>query len=444
MNALGQITQAIDVVKTFEFDQIVVSQMNLAAARTATEGLLLVPTTGLYSSSTDLVLLESTGTIAWARSVGMQAGMTPGFPTINHSEPAWDVQGTHCMVHRGRIFYSTTGLLAGDVHLAALDMNGDLDWMWRYDYNNTMASYFGLAADGSGGVYIGGNLQTGVGLATIFLQAAANGELKRADLYPVSPMAYDGKLAVDQAGRRILHSSRGLYDPDGTSIQILVADTLGSPGRSIRVSGATIPPHHVQFRPHQIQLSGDHLAVSGSLRYQHMDLGNTLYYDVVGKYAVDEIVPCLMDDTLVQHIPVPLDLMNIAEPDNPASLDVTAYYSSTPITLNWSDTDLGDLEDLCTFVGNLLGVEVGVSETHAESGPLVINTLVLQGSSIVFADDDVQRVEVHDMQGALVQRTAMNGARTLSTMGWTSGVYLLRAMTLDGTRGRVARVVVVE
>ncbi len=436
VNGSGQITEAIKVVKEFVEEPTSGSGLlDLTAARTATGGLILGPLFTKYSTgSTDLLHLESTGTIAWARSIGSQLGMSAAFPTFNPTFA--EVQ--QCFLQQGRINYIAYEPHFGEVLLAALDMSGELEWMQRYNYNNTMGSYFGSAPDGTGGVYVGGNINTGVGLAAIIVQVGANGELNRADLYPATGSAYQGDLVIDPAGRRILRWDS--YGPYPT--QILIADTLGSPGRWIRPTGVTIPPHQVRVLPDRIDIAGDKLAVRGSLRYQHMDLGNTFYYDVVGRYAVDEIVPCLMDDTLVQHIPVPFNLINIAVPENLASLDVSAYYSSSPITLTWSDTDPGELEDLCTFIGDLIGSEVGIAERAGENAPWVVNTLVPQGGSILFMNDDILTVEVHDMHGALVQRTTLNGARSLGTNGWPSGVYLLRAMPRDGSYVRVARVVV--
>ncbi len=92
----------------------------------------------------------------------------------------------------------------------------------------------------------------------------------------------------------------------------------------------------------------------------------------------------------------------------------------------------------CAFTSEILGVQLGIAEGVSNTAPLVTQTLVQQGTPLLLNGNGVNQVDVFTASGKLVQRSQLNGSRTLQTTSWTPGVYVLRSVS----DARVAKVVV--
>ncbi len=389
------------------------------------------------SGSIELVKLSDAGVVQWGRSVGQTFGL-PGVPTLTfgtHPQARVALSGT------GRVYF-TDGDRYGqtNLRLAELGPNGDLLWMKLYTYANIgpSAEFHDIVVDGSGSVHAGGTISTSVGRFHYFLRTDADGTLDRGDLYRAPHAVLGGAFSLDDQGRRY-HFVSTLGPTQG----VLVADTLDNPAFYLRRADEVILPNNVFDVQHTMDVEGDRVALSGLLHHEHVDLAFTTRYETLASMETGALSACLFSDTALAHIEIPLEIMTTEDIPNAVSIDVSSYYTSEPITLSFTALDPEPLEGLCAFASEILGVNLGLEESStSEQAPLVLNSLVAQGTPVVLNDAKVNAVAVYDVHGALVQRTTIRAGRAIATTGWPSGVYILHAMDARGMPLRVGRVVV--
>ena len=149
----------------------------------------------------------------------------------------------------------------------------------------------------------------------------------------------------------------------------------------------------------------------------------------------------MMNDTTLAHIPIPLNIMTTEVVTDAASIDITAWYSTEQYTSTFTTMDPDPLEALCTFAGELLGQPVGIHGSARAETPLVLSSFLAHGSPIIVNDPHVQAVAVYTTQGKLMAASALTNNRTISTAGWNTGIYVLRAMNNRNVVLRSQRIV---
>ncbi|HRH70765.1 MAG TPA: hypothetical protein PLB89_14785 [Flavobacteriales bacterium] len=446
MNGNGALSEAFLLKKSFigSVTQTSNSLSGFDAARTPDNGMVLITTVNMGAGGTiDMTKLDGNGGVEWSRSVGDQlgvaAGPEPTFHFDNHAKGKLAVSAT------GRIYWMEGGQFGqNSFRLAELDNTGELLWMKRYVYANIppSAEFDDIQVDDAGSVHAVGRLTTNVGLFHYFLRTNADGILDRGDLYRTPLVVRKGHLGIDADGRRYhrVYSLLPIVGPE--SHGMLIADTLGNPARFIRRDDQVVLPNNVFRIPQRIDVSGDRLVISGLLHHEHVDLAFTTRYESLSSFDTDEVFSCLMNDTMLAHIPVPLDIMTTEDVADAASIDISAYYTSEPISLTFADEVLDELDPLCTFSTELLGLNVGLGDgSSVEIEPLVLNSIVALGSPILLNASGVHAVEAYDVHGTLVQRSTLVGSRSLATAGWAPGAYVIRALDKSGALLRIGRVV---
>ena len=447
INGNGSLTNALLVKKVFTRPSSVTGYVlgGFDAERTPDDGFILCITSEGLFASIDLFKMDATGSILWSRSVGEAWGLLEsGEPTTTFNIEA---AATVAVSPTGRVYYSEGGTFPyNQLRLGALDVDGSMLWMKRYVYGNTspLVQYHDIAVDGAGNVHAGGALGTTVGRFHIFLRTDPDGVLDRGDLYRTPYSLQQGQLDIDGQGRRYHLATIAPTSPSQTySHGILIADTLGTPARFMLRDDQVILPNNVFNIPQRIHVAGNRLAVSNLLHNEDVDLAYTTRYEALSLFDTDAIDACLMYDTTFAHIPIPLDpVMTTTVITNAVSLDVSAYYTSEPLSLTLTPLDPDALEPLCPFVSELLAIPAGLSADAAEErSPLLLNSFITQGSPIVLNDLGATALDVYDISGVLVQRYRLEGQLSLPTAGWSAGVYVVRAMDGRGVPLRAERLV---
>lgn len=447
VNGNGEVTSAIALKKVFMDDGFFGGYYlnEFDATRTPDNGIVLVLTSSYGPGGTvEIVKIDAAGFLVWSRSVGNDIGFGGPNPTIAFdSEPSANV----AVSPTGRIYYLEGSTYPySNLRLTELDTNGDMLWMRRYVYGNTnpFITFDDIQTDNAGNVHAAGRMTSTVGNFHYFLRTDPDGVLNSGDLYR-TPMGIQigGSFAIDAEGRRFHLANTFDLSTSIGSQGLLIADTLGSPAQFIRRDDQVVLPNNVFIVPQGMDVAGDRYAISGSLEHEHVDLAYTTRYETVASITTGSMYNCLMDDTTFAHIPIPLNIMTTEDVTNAASIDISAYYSSEPLVVSFTSVASDPLEPLCTFAGQLLQINLGVDDAMSNSlAPLMLNSLVSQGTPLLVNDPQAELVDVYDSYGALVQHSTLGTGRSISTTGWSSGVYLVRAINSGGTPFRTQRVVV--
>lgn len=395
---------------------------------TSDNGLLI--STELYLS-TCLMKVNASGTFEWGKSIPSGGHTTT---EVISASP------------NGRIYTFERGYGGSSLSLTEMDGNGSFLGAWRYSYGNSVAilDNHDLVVDGNGMVHTASTLGNGVGQFHMLLKIAPGGTLLRGDLYRTTHALGSGQLEIDGNGRRYHRVSAYAQFPsierrDG----VLLADTIGSPGRFIQRADLLIAPNNVQFVPSSMAIRGDQMLLSGLVNHQHMDLGYTSRYETLISRQVDGSTPCMMEDTSLTHIPIPLDLIFTTTPiTNITTIDISQEFETSPLTHDWATSDV-EAETMCEFVSDLLGLSTSVgSETLVRGVPLIRNTLVLAGQTIQLNASDSDLIEIYDLRGSIVHREQLNTSFEIPTTGLQTGIYMIRATKMNGEFVRTGRLVI--
>ncbi|MBL7954207.1 MAG: hypothetical protein JNJ91_04145 [Flavobacteriales bacterium] len=397
-------------------------------AATPDGGVLMCAVTSDEVPSTDLVKLDANGGFLWSRCVGnSMIPLEEDRPTFTYSlQPH---RSSVAVAPDGNIYYMEGELGANEqLLLAGLDMNGDLLWMNRYTYGNAgdQAFFEDIAVDADGSAHASGSLTSNVGKFHILLKVDGQGQLQRTDIYRAPSLILHSRLGIDDQGRR--YQLVLGQPPFGTGKHgILIADTLGNPARYLRRNDLVVLPENISIHPQRLAVSGGRIAFTGLLNHEHVDLGYTTRYEALASFAPDAIAPCLMEDTTYAHIPVPIDpVMTTTSLSTAASIDVSAFYSAEPVTIDWTSTPLDELNDLCSFASSLMNLNVDVNDTKEDRDTrLIVNSLVTRGQPVLLNTAVGGVLEIIDARGGRVDRVRMNGQRTMDTSSWAAGMYTL-------------------
>ncbi len=419
------------------------------AVRAPDNGLLVMITHDLVpSESIELLKLSPNGNIEWCRSLGNGDWASPGSyqPT-----GAFDIsaKGRVSVASDGSIYYiEGSRFLNGHLRLAKLDPDGELLWMNRYVYggNTNSVQFHDLVVDVAGSVHAAGSIQTSVGNFHFLLRIAPDGDLERADLYRtpliLPPFLQFAQLDIDSEGRRFHRVNTHVPFTEEPSHGILIADTLGSPAQFFRRDDQIVLPNNVFIPFGGMDVLGDRVALSGALNHEHVDLAFTTRYEALLSFDTENVFSCFMNDTMLAHIPVPLEIVSTESITNAVSLDVSAYYSVQPDTITLTSFDPEPLDTLCSFGYNLLGVEIGMNEgSPGTSIPLIRQTLVARDRPIALNEIGASFIEVWNTNGVLILDRNIHGdLSSIATTGWNSGMYMIRALNGHGTPIRIERI----
>ena len=391
----------------------------------------------------DILKLTANNSLEWSRCLGNNDTAWPGLPdptyTFNNL-----IRG-RLNANGGEIYYTEGGEYYGShFRLAKLDSNGDVVWMKTYEYGNTdpYVTVNDLLIDGSGKIHMDGSLQTTVGRFHIFLQASSQGDLERVDIYRTPYYLQNLQFGLDSEGRRVHRVALTTPFTGIPSHGLFIADTLGSPGQLLRRDDQIVMPNNVFIPFGGMDVHNDRIALSGLLNHEHVDLAFTTRYEALLSFDTENVFSCFMNDTMLAHIPVPLEIMTTENITNAVSLDVSAYYSVQPDTITLTSLDPEPLDTLCSFGYNLLGVEIGIAEGSLGTGiPLVKQTLVVRDRPIVLNDIGASVIEVWNTNGALIMDRNLHGElSSIPTTGWNPGMYMIRALNELGIPIRIERI----
>lgn len=451
IDADGELVSAVELTKRYRelYSMETTGYLSdLEVASTADGGLVVLSASRLSTEDTvEILRIGPDGTVLWCRSLGTYSGiMGSPYPTRETSTTRRRAlrvtPAGHSVVMGGGV------LPNAHLSLMELDDNGDLVRADRYVYGNSVqyVEFHDIAVDGLGRTHAAGSLLTSVGHFHVLLRITEQGQLDRADLYRTGSLFATGQLAIDGQGRRYHLVDR--WDPmDGVAYMgLLVADTLGSPAHWLRRSDQVVPPDQVSLRTRRMDLVDDQLVMAGELRYVHMDLAYTTHYETISRIPAGPFESCLLGDSLLAHIPVPLDPVMTTEAIlDRSSIDVGTFFSVQPLFVTLDPREADTLQVLCEFAAELVEGVTGLEEPPVGHGPaLVGNTVVMRGLPLEIIATGIHTLDVVGLRGELVQRTGLAGSATVATSAIPAGVYLLRGYAHDGPAQLVQRVMVVE
>jgi hypothetical protein len=192
-----------------------------------------------------------------------------------------------------------------------------------------------------------------------------------------------------------------------------------------------------RFIPFAMSATPEGAVLTGVLDYVHVDLGYTHHRPAIR--TIDPNAPgCYVMPVEVNHVPVPTELYEV---EDFAGLQEVAVYNTLADTVMTSQTlDPITTTDLCTVM-IALGVETIGPRVHQD----LQSNVVQQGMPIAFITDEARRVSVIDAAGRSLVRDRLLpvGAASLPTLGWHTGIYLLRVTDAKGTAVRTHRVLVI-
>ncbi len=373
--------------------------------------------------------IDPNGELLWSRSVGQLLQPLP-----DHPDPTTTFdQYPHCkftVAPDGSIYYMEGGRSLGQLRLGKLAGNGDLLWMNRYVYGNTVNSidYDGLQIGPDGNINASGRLETTVGSFHIFMTIDPDGTLLNTDIYRTPYHLTPIDLCIDDEGKRY-HLVRTHFVHPEYSHGLLIADTLGSHAIFKRRADQIVLPNNVFLPLHHMDLSGDQLAISGLLHHEHVDLAFTTRYETLLSFDTGDITSCFLNDTAFAHIPVPLSIIATEEMTDAGSVDISQFFTSSDSTMSLQLLDPEPLVPLCEFGSDLLGIELGIGDVLYDQLPMVQQTLLSPGDPIRIIGAASVFAEVWDASGKLIHGMGIpNGTGIIPTNGWHSGIYLVRAI----------------
>jgi hypothetical protein len=446
-NGAGAVTSAFEISKSYSTSWSNWHSPNRMRIGITAEGDLVLAInyyTSPGGSSTDLLRLGSSGEVIWSRN----AGPNPP-PWDNDPLPTDTPEGKMemALAPEGTVYLTSQGLMgASHLRLIKLDAAGNLLWAKRYVYTNSVTSvgYNEIQVDAAGNVHAAGYINTTVGRFHIFLVIDPDGELLRADIYRSAHQLQNLGFKLDAQGQRY-HLVRTQADPFLAVYKqaLLRADTLGSAAQLFSRQDHVVLPHNV-FIPFQaMDVMGEDLVLSGTLHHEHVDLAFTTRYESLLRFATDDLGHCFSQDSAMAHIPVPLSITSTQNLDNYASISVAQFYAVAPATSVTNPLPDEPLVDLCDLGSELLGLPIGFNEAPvALHRPLVHQNLVAAGTMILLHGDGAARVEVWTNHGTLKYTARISGdPMAIPTSGWSSGVYLVRALDHGGRPVAVQRIV---
>jgi hypothetical protein len=448
-NGAGAVTSAFEISKSYSTSWSNWHDPRRMRIGTTAEGDLVLAinySNSFGGASTDVIRLGPSGEVIWSRN----AGPNPS-PWENDPLPTYTLDPFATMeiayAPDGALYF-TIGNDMGPSHLRLmkLDAAGNLLWAKRYVYTNSVTSvgYDEIQVDAAGNVHAAGYLNTTVGRFHIFLVIDPEGQLLRADIYRSALPLQNLGFRLDAQGQRY-HLVRTQPDPFLAVYKqaLLRADTLGSTAQLFSRQDHVVLPHNV-FIPFQaMDVMGEDLVLSGTLHHEHVDLAFTTRYESLLRFATDDLGHCFSQDSALAHIAVPLSITNTQVLDDYASISVAQFYDTAPAPSVTNPLPDEPLVDLCDLGSELLGLPIGVSEApRAAAQPLVHQNLVAAGTMILLHGDGTARVEVWTNHGALKYTARISGdPMAIPTTGWSSGVYLVRALDHGGGTIAVERVV---
>lgn len=447
INGSGDLTSSVQLEKRFisMWTNFGYPLKGFDVLHTPDNGLLAIISSGWApGGSVDMIKIGANWSLEWCRSVGVPIGLETGPVPTMIADP--EALAKVAVSSTGRINFAevSTGPYS-HLRLGALDLDGSMLWMKRYVYGNTspMVQYHDIAVDGNGDVHGAGSLVSNVGRFHILLRTSTDGILERGDIYRTPLALTSGRFGLDGHGRRYhLVSVLDIATGSG-SHGMLIADTLGTPALFVRRDDEVILPNNVFTIPQRFDVVGEQLAISNLLHHEDVDLAYTTRYEGLSMFTTDDIAPCLMDDTTLTHIPVPLDpVMTTEEVMDVVSLDVSAYYNVelTSLTLNVPEAEA--VSPLCELADQLLGLSTNTySGSIANTSTLIRNSLVPQGTPILLNQDAVDRVEVYSSNGVLMQLSRLNNSHGVSTSALSPGMYFIRTIDKHGHLTGVGRFV---
>ena len=431
LNADGNIVMSSQIEKFQHYGGDLLGAQSLELAVQADGSIfLLVNYDGLNLTFIELYKIGSDGSLIWGRSIGRQSW--PGaIPTLSYAmfpeaRMTTDIAGNVYIAEREDV-----GI--GELYLAKILPNGDMAWMNEYTYSSGSAKFDGMKVDSDGMIHAGGSLMSPVGDFAFFSIISSDGDMERADLYRIS---YDlqstlqkGDIGLDNEARRYYKANyweSALSGPVEKQL-IVQADTIGSQAILLRRNDQVILPNNVFMTLGDIDVRNDRLSISGVLNHQHVDLAVTTLYEAAIQFETDDLSTCILTDSSLAHIPVPLNLFATSQPTDAASIDISNYVDVYPMTA-YSITDLpaDSLEELCTLTNNLLQI-VGIGEGTTQNTPLVDQTLIVAGSLLEIVHPDVNRIELYSANGQLILAKDISAHdRSLTLVKGISGLHLLR------------------
>ncbi len=398
----------------------------------------------------ELYKIQADGTMAWSRSVGNDYGgiflgsSDPTYSYALHPEARMmvDPQGNSYIIDR-----SMFG--GAELFIWKLAPDGSLLWMNQYNYSNvpTGISLEGLDVDGNGSLLGGGLLTNSVGRFAFFCNIDPDGTMLDLDIYrlpdDIYPQYHGGAAGFDTMGRRYYKADHIAGNSSSETQFILQADTIGSPALFLRRNDQVILPNNVFVPLQHMDVHEDRMAVTAVLNHEHVDFAFTTRYETALLFDTDDLFSCILTDSTLEHIAVPLEIITTSQPADAASIDISAYVDAYPITdYTISDLPTEPLEDLCTFAYNLLGIEIGLEEESPTGWELVRMTAIPAGSPIELIRPDVTRIELYNVNGQLLLDRTIGMDHNVTTDRIPTGIFFIRGHDRVGTVIGVQRLLI--
>lgn len=379
--------------------------------------------------ATDLVQLNSTMEPVWARSVGDLTSWSDYFPV--YEEGLSHTERSLAFTPGGQLVYAhADGLATSDLELLKLTTTGDKEWARSYTYTNTVwgSQFNDIIVDANDRVHAVGTLALPTGAFVLMPIIDPDGQLHHTSIYATNSFYYETQIGLTSDGRRIIHSGGNT----------MVCDTLGSVAPIKQLHTIPFGEQNVHCEWWSSDVYDDMYCASGKVVEQHQITSFTNNYQSVISMGVDQLGTCFHVDSFALHYDVPEAIMLQEDVVAEQSLDIMAHYTALPGDgILISDLAPPTSVDLCSLI---IGIEDNASPRNE---PIVRGNLVAAGAPLSLTQPINGRIEVTDMSGRVVRTVPVNGSTTsLSSNGWSAGVYLLRAINTSGRVIGTQRVIV--
>lgn len=373
-------------------------------------------------STVDLFRLTENLDLGWIKSIGevTNTGVS-AVPTLIYTNWGLTEIVTKPYGNGDLLLLKNSPMVPLAMRCTKIDPNGAVAWTKLLQYTNTGLSldHIAVVVANSGSIHIAAELMLPTGFFCYMPILSGTGELLDASLYEVNLMAENARLTFDDAGNRLLFRSE----------ELLIADTLGGDARLIKTKPVNVGSNTVTLNYKQ---TADYLdgSIIRDMTMIHQDqiTAFSVYRSAQLRLPYDQLPSCYFEEDTIAHFQLPLSILSNTDNTEISSVDVSAYYTIMDTTITTQTIQDLDWTDLCSFA---LGINENPTSTEQQ---LLYPTLLTAGQPLTIAADNVQRIEIWNTSGLLIQKHSVSSDRSVPTNSLAPGMYAVKAY---GAVGRV-------
>jgi len=399
---------------------------NLSIYTNEAGGLGIVITGGFDINWTEIIDLNADGSTNWIMGYDI-----PSLPTSGPRVIRPKVNGGYYMLN----------IADGPVdklEMLSIAANGAISWSKAYNYTNSVygSRYNDFTTDGIGRIHAVGHVALPTGDFRIMPIISPSGVLERVDLYRPGGFRESEKIFLGPSGDRFVFSRSSQSWATTGTMEIMIADTLGNDASLKQRKEVLVGDNYYYGDWGACDVKNGRMLIADAFYKQHAVLSYLTKRESVLDMDMNDLTSCFFSDTTNAHTSVPLSIMTTQD-------IATTWYDASQLwtwtnadTLTITDVTPPTFSDLCSFA---VGINKNPTSTEQQ---LLYPTLLTAGQPLTITADNVQRIEVWNTSGQLIQKHSVSSDRSVPTNTLAPGMYAVKAYGAVGSVLGTTRLVV--